>query len=249
MLEPSAAYGLRVEDSEISLNVPDVVEVVAVLESKDTNTPTLDKLKFVAGLNLNTNAIVGELIVGKDSRAIGQLVDRNVNDVTFIYLNDSKFQIGEVVNFKDSAIESIVQAVEVGNYIDRTDNYTLDKGHKEQYCDYSSILRNQGSAVPSKRLLIIFDQYQVASGNVGDIFTVNSYGEERYSTDLPIIGESASSDILDFRPRVNKFVPDGTAKSPFAFSSRTFESTTPFVIAPNESSLLGFSYYLGRIDK
>ena len=133
MLEPSAAYGLRVEDIEISLNVPDVVEVVAVLESKDTNTPTLDKLKFVAGLNLNTNAIVGELIVGKDSRAIGQLVDRNVNDVTFIYLNDSKFQIGEVVNFKDSAIESIVQAVEVGNYIDRTDNYTLDKGHKEQY--------------------------------------------------------------------------------------------------------------------
>ena len=249
LLEPSAAYGLRVEDSEISLNVPDVVEVVAVLESKDTNTPTLDKLKFVAGLNLNTNAIVGELIVGKDSRAIGQLVDRNVNDVTFIYLNDSKFQIGEVVNFKDSAIESIVQGVEVGNYIDRTDNYTLDKGHKEQYCDYSSILRNQGSAVPSKRLLIIFDQYQVASGNVGDIFTVNSYGEERYSTDLPIIGESASSDILDFRPRVNKFVPDGTAKSPFAFSSRTFESTTPFVIAPNESSLLGFSYYLGRIDK
>ena len=249
MLEPSAAYGLRVEDSEISLNVPDVVEVVAVLESKDTNTPTLDKLKFVAGLNLNTNAIVGELIVGKDSRAIGQLVDRNVNDVTFIYLNDSKFQIGEVVNFKDSAIESIVQGVEVGNYIDRTDNYTLDKGHKEQYCDYSAILRNQGSAVPSKRLLIIFDQYQVASGNVGDIFTVNSYGEERYSTDLPIIGESASSDILDFRPRVNKFVPDGTAKSPFAFSSRTFESTTPFVIAPNESSLLGFSYYLGRIDK
>ena len=249
LLEPSAAYGLRVEDSEISLNVPDVVEVVAVLESKDTNTPTLDKLKFVAGLNLNTNAIVGELIVGKDSRAIGQLVDRNVNDVTFIYLNDSKFQIGEVVNFKDSAIESIVQGVEVGNYIDRTDNYTLDKGHKEQYCDYSAILRNQGSAVPSKRLLIIFDQYQVASGNVGDIFTVNSYGEERYSTDLPIIGESASSDILDFRPRVNKFVPDGTAKSPFAFSSRTFESTTPFVIAPNESSLLGFSYYLGRIDK
>ena len=249
LLEPSAAYGLRVEDVEISLNVPDVVEVIAVLESKDTNAPVLDKLKFVSGLNLNTNAIVGELIVGKDSRAIGQLVDRNANDVTFVYLNDSKFQIGEVVNFKESAIESVIQGVEVGNYIDRTDNYILEKGHKEQYCDYSAIVRNQGSAVPSKRLLIIFDQYQVASGNVGDIFTVNSYGQERYSTDLPIIGESAASDILDFRPRVNKFVPDGTGKSPFAFSSRTFESDTPFVIAPNESSLLGFSYYLGRIDK
>ena len=96
------------------------------------------------------NAIVGELIVGKDSRAIGQLVDRNANDVTFVYLNDSKFQIGEVVNFKESAIETVIQGVEVGNYIDRTDNYNLDKGHKEQYCDYSAILRNQGSAVQTR---------------------------------------------------------------------------------------------------
>ncbi len=249
LLEPSGAYGLRVEDGEISLNVPDVVEVTAVLESKDTNAPVLDKLKFVSGLNFNTNSIIGELIVGKDSRAVGQLVDRNANDVTFVYLNDSKFQAGEVVNFKESAIETTLQSVEIGNYIDRTDNYTLDKGHKEQYCDYSSIIRNQGSAIPSKRLLIIFDQYQVASGNNGDIFTVNSYGEDRYSTDLPIIGESSAADVLDFRPRVNKFVPDGTAVSPFAFTSRTFESNTPFVIAPGESSLMGYSYYLGRIDK
>ena len=85
---------------------------------------------------MNTNAIIGEKIVGKDSRAIGQLVERNANDITFVYLNDSKFQKGEVVKFKESAIESTLQGVEVGNYIDRTDNYTLDKGHKEQYCDY-----------------------------------------------------------------------------------------------------------------
>ena len=249
LLEQSDAFGVRVEDEQISLNVPDVVEVIAVLESKDTNTPVLDKLKFVSGLNFNTNAIVGELIVGQDSRAIGQLVDRNANDVTFVYLNDSKFQTGEVVKFKESAIETTLQGVDVGNYIDRTDNYFLEKGHKEQYCDYSSIIRNQGSAVPSKRLLIIFDQYQVANGNAGDIFTVNSYGEDRYSTDLPIVGESAASDILDFRPRVNKFVPTASPKSPFSFAARTFESTTPFVIAPGESSLLGYSYYLGRIDK
>ena len=249
LLEPSAAYGLRVEDEEISLNVPDVVNVVAVFESKDTNTPVLDKLKFVSGLNFNNNAIIGELIVGKDSRAIGQLVDRNANDVTFIYMNDSKFQTGEVVTFKESAIETVVQGIEVGNYLDRTENYSLDKGHKEQYNDFSSIIRNQGFAVPSKRLLIIFDQYQVASGNTGDIFTVGSYGQERYTNDLPVIGEVRASDMLDFRPRVNKFVPDGTAVSPFAFSSRTFESNTPFVIAPGESSLMGYSYYLGRVDK
>ena len=66
--------------------MPDVVEIVAVLESKDTNTPVLDKLKFVSGLNFNTNSIVGELIVGKDSRAVGQLVDRNVNDLSLIHI-------------------------------------------------------------------------------------------------------------------------------------------------------------------
>ena len=69
MLEPSDAYGLRVEDDEISLNVPDVVKVDAVFESKDANAPVLDKLKFVSGLGLNTNVIVGEQIVGRDSRS------------------------------------------------------------------------------------------------------------------------------------------------------------------------------------
>ena len=48
-LSTSAFYGLRIEDEEISLNVPDVVEVVAVYESLDTSAPILDKLTFVSG--------------------------------------------------------------------------------------------------------------------------------------------------------------------------------------------------------
>ena len=72
-----------------------------------------------------------------------------------------KFQVGEVVTFKESAIESPLQGVEVGNYVDRTENYNLDKGHKEQYCDYSSMIRVTGSAIPSKRLLVILDQFQL----------------------------------------------------------------------------------------
>ena len=45
-------YGLRIEDREISLNVPDVVNVVSVLESQDNNDPTLDKLTTISGLSL-----------------------------------------------------------------------------------------------------------------------------------------------------------------------------------------------------
>ena len=248
-LDSSRAYGLRVEDEEISLNVPDVVKIIAVYESKNTATPVLDRLSFVGGLGLDTNTIIGEKIKGQDSRAIGQIVSVTSNTVDFVYLNDSVFSIGEIVKFEESSIETILQGVVVGNFVDRTSNYTLDKGHKEQYCDYSKIVRKAKSAIPSKKLLIIFDKYQVASGNTGDLFTVNSYNKERYTKDIPFVAGTGASDILDYRPRVSPFVYSGGGNSPFAFSSRSFESTNPFVITPNESSLLGYSFYLGRIDK
>jgi hypothetical protein len=243
------AYGIRVEDKEISLNVPDVVKILAVYESKTTATPVLDKVKFVSGLSLNTTAIIGEKIVGKDSRAIGQIVSvPNATDINFVYLNGNKFAIGEVIEFKESGIETILQGTEKGNFIDRTENYTLDKGHKIQYCDFSKIVRKAKSAIPSKKLLIIFDKYQVASGNTGDFFSVNSYTKERYSRDIPMVLDNRATDLIDFRPRVNPYTVS-TGKSPFAFASRTFESTNPYVVAPRETSILGYSFYLPRIDK
>ena len=248
-LSSSRAYGLRVEDEEISLNVADAIKLVAVLESKDTNTAILDKLTFVAGLGLDTNTIIGEQIKGVDSRAVGQIVSRTSNTVSFVYLNDNIFTVGEVVKFKDSGVETVLQGVAVGNYVDRTDNYQLDNGNREQFIDYSRIVRNSNSGIPSKKLLIIFDKYQVASGNTGDLFTVNSYTKERYSEDIPFIGGFQGQDVLDYRPRVSEFTYSGGGHSPFAFSSRAFESTNPFNITPNESSLLGFNYFLGRIDK
>ena len=244
------AYGVRVEDKEISLNVPDVVKILAVYESKTTSTPILDKVKFISGLSLNTTAIIGEKIVGQDSRAIGQIVSvPNATDVNFVYLNGNKFTVGEVVKFKESGIETILQVTEKGNFVDRTDNYTLDKGHKVQYCDYSRIVRKAKSAIPSKKLLIIFDKYQVASGNTGDFFSVNSYTKERYSRDIPMVRDNRASDLIDFRPRVNPFTIAANSKSPFAFVSRTFESTNPYVVAPKETSIFGYSFYLPRIDK
>ena len=249
------AYGMRIEDEEISLNVPDVNKIIAVFESKNTATPVLDKLTFVAGLSLNTNAVIGEQLIGQSSRAVGQIVNRGINNIEFVYLNDSKFTIGEIVKFKESGIETVLQGVEIGNYVDKTDNYVLDKGHRQQFSDYSRIVRKSRSGIPSKRLLVIFDHYKVASGNTGDLFTVNSYTQERFTKDIPLIPLSNSivdtraTDVLDNRPRVVPFVYGGGGNSPFSFISREFESTNPYVITPNESSLLGFSHYLGRIDK
>ena len=126
-------------------------------------------------------------------------------------------------------------------------NYLLNRGHTKQISDYSRIVRKERTATPAKRLLVIFDQYEVPSGNKGDLFTVNSFTSDRYSKDIAYITGDRATDILDLRPRVKEFTSNNA--SPFAFSNREFEETNPFVITPNESSILGYSFYLPRIDR
>ena len=249
-LDSSNFYGLRVEDSEISLNVPDVVKIHAVYESKNIGTATLDKLTFVSGLALNTNTIVGEKIVGKSSRAIGQVVNRvSATEIEFVYLNDNTFSKGETINFKESNIETNLQKITLGNYTNKTSNYILDKGHKKQYSDYSKLVRKNNVSIPSNRLLVIFDYYKTQNETTGDVFSANSYTKDRYTTDIPFVERDRGTDILDFRPRVNPFDPSVTSGTPFDFNNRTFESITKYVVAPNHSSIVGYTYYLPRIDK
>jgi len=250
-LSTNQYYGLRVEDKEISLNVPDVSNVIAVYESVNSSDPVLDKLTFVSGLNLNTNAVLGEKITGNTSGAVAQIVTlpSSGTEVEFVYLNSQRFQVGELVSFDESTIKSSIQSITIGSYINLTNNYTLDKGQKEQFYDYSKIIRNANASAPSKKLLIIFNHYDIASNEQGDVFTVNSYQKERFLTDIPtIIKNVRASDTLDFRPRVSEFTSSTT--SPFYFTNRSFLVTSQYyTISPNESSIVGYSYYLPRIDK
>ena len=253
-LSTSFYYGLRVEDREISLNTPDVARIHRVYESLGKETPVLDKLTFVSGLGLDVNAVVGEKIIGKVSNAVGQIVIANsATDISYISLNANKFQLGETVTFEESGIESSVQRTTVGSYLDITDRFTLDNGQREQYYDYARLVRNNQSIAPSKKLLVICDRYVVPANDNGDFYTVNSYAKERYSRDIPRLADGTRiSDILDLRPRVADFSTAAPNKSPFDFASRTFGSSsvnTTLVSAPNESSILGVEYYLGRIDK
>jgi len=245
-------YGLRVEDKEISLNLPDVVKVVSIYESYDSNAPTLDSLEFPSGLGLDTNSILGEKIVGREGGAIAQVVTRSsATKVEIVYLNSNKFSVGEVVDFQESAITSTVQVVNEGNYQDITDKFYLDKGQREHYYDYSRIVRRSDGYIPTHQLLAIFDYYNIPSNDNGDVYTVNSYAEDRFTSDVPYLPSGVrSSDTLDFRPRVARF--SSTTSSPFAFASRNFATAginPTLVVAPLENSLIGYDFYLPRIDK
>lgn len=250
-LSTNSYYGLRIEDMEISLNVPDVVKILGIYESLDNSSPILDKLTFNSGLNLNTNAIIGEKITGAISGAIGQIISApSSTTVEYVNLNSNKFESGELVKFEESKISGIVNSIDPGAYIDKTNDFTLEKGQKEQYYDYSRIVRKKSSTIPAKKLLIVYDCYTVPSNDNGDVYTANSYDQERFRSDIPTLNENIrASDTLDIRPRVDKFT--SVSQSPFSFFSRNFSSSVnpKSVAKPNENSSVGYSYYLPRVDK
>jgi len=251
-LTTSKYYGLRVQDEEISLNVADVANVVAIYESVNNSSPVLDSLNFQSGLDLNTNAILGEKVIGGTSGAVGQVVTRNTSTkVEFVYLNSNKFVNNETITFEESNIVAPVQSITPGAYVDRTEEYTLDKGQREQFYDYSRIVRKDPSTSPARRMLVIYDYYTVPSSDSGDVYTANSYSPERFGNDVPtLLNGVRASDTLDFRPRVSPFV--SSSLSPFDFASRSFAASgnnPTLVLTPNESSTVGYTYYLPRIDK
>ena len=241
-------YGLRVQDDEISLNYPDVVKIISVYESFDSSAPTLDQIQFGASANVSTNAIIGENILGNDSKSIARVVSKPFTNVLgVVYLNSERFLDSETVTFEESNITTEIESIITGKYKDITNSYRLDKGQKDQYYDYSRIVRNKNTPEPSKQLLVVFDYYSISTNDSGDVFTVLSYDKDRFIHDVPFIGPRyvRSSDTLDFRPRVSVFTSDSS--SPFDFASRTLNPTR--ILSPNESSLIGYDYYLARIDK
>ena len=79
--------------------------------------------------------------------------------------------------------------------------------------------------------------------------TASSYDNFDYKN-LPKINDDRVSDIIDIRPRVSDF--SGTSRSPFEFLGRSFTAdgnSAKNILASDESSLLGYSYYLPRYDK
>ena len=249
-LTTSSGYGLRVQDKEISLNTPEVFNITGVFESVNLADPVLDKLVFVSGLSLNTTTVLGEKIKGATSGAVAILAGQtSATTLEIVRLTQADFVIGESITFEESSITTNLQGIIAGLFLDVTSNYILDDGQRDEYSDYSRIVRKDGATIPSRRVRVIFDKFTVPANDTGDVFAVGSY-PATYFKDVPLLRNGLrASDTLDFRPRVADFTGSG---SPFDFGNRSFDTsgTNPTLVpAPNEASTLDFKFYLPRIDK
>ena len=254
-LTQSDVFGTRVQDRRISLNVPDVVELLAVIESNDNGDPDLPTVVLTAydgPSGNNSDLIVGEKITGLDSNAVALVVEKpNVTTLGIVLLNQNTFNIGEKIKTDRSGITALVNATTDGDR-NITNQYSLNTNIKPTYYDFSFIQRKKNFEAPTNRLKIIFKNFFVTSDDVGDFFTASSYpsGSEKLIPVEPI-SQAFLSDLIDVRPRVAAY-NTSSAISPFAFQSRTFasqENNVPDPLVPDENLIISFDYYQPRRDR
>ena len=246
-LEYAQYYGTRVQDEEISLNVPEVTRILAIFESNDTNNPDLPTIVATdLTATFTGNVVAGEQFIGATSGAVARVVDViSPTSISFVYENQNTFELNESISLKTSGIVATLTSVLPGDR-NLLKNYTLDDGQRLEFADYSRIVRKSDAEKPTRKLRIIFD-YLLNNENSGTIETVNSYNTLSYSKDIPFVFDRFASDFIDFRPRVTPFTANN--KSPFSFGSRSFASTQSEIVVSNKSVVVDYSYYLGRVDR
>jgi hypothetical protein len=248
----SQVYGTRVQDEEISLNVPDVVRVLAVYESSGSDDPELPILQlssFSGPTNSNQDLFVGEQIVGQTSGAVGLIVSLIDSDkIEYVYLNTFKFAEDEVILSKESNIQALIIDKTLGDN-NITQNFSFDNGQRDTILDYSRIIRKKNVIEPSRKIKIVFQNYTIDASDTGEFVSVNSYQIENFKHDIPYFNNLRLTDYIDLRPRVAPYIPSN--RSPFEFNSRNFAADgqySNYILAPEENLILTYSYYLPRID-
>ena len=250
----SQIYGLRVQDEEISLNVCDVVRVLAIYESSTTSDPTIPKLQltgFSGPSNNNTDFIIGEVIEGRTSGAVGLIVERvDTDKIEFVYLNDTQFDPLEVIETKETNLVAQISKIflEDKNILG---GYSFDNGQTNESYEYGRIRRKTSADTPTKKLKIIFQNYTIPENDTGEFICANSYPEEAYKFDIPLLGTLRNSDLIDIRPRAKAY-NIALNRSPFERDSKDLSFSgglSNYNLVPGDSLRVTYSYYLGRIDK
>ena len=249
------AYGTRVQDKNISLNTPDIVEIHGIFESADTANPSAPKM-VLSSINGPTNTtsdlIIGEEIFNQNGSTIGIVIEKlTSSQIIFTYKNQNTFKEGETVTFRESNIQAVITTLDSPSF-NISSNYTFSRGQKGTFYDYGAITRKSTVEEPNKKIIVYFSNGFYDSSDDGDITTINSYSTFNYVFDLPSINNDRASDIIDIRPRVSSYAVSENARSPFEFLGRTFSSSgnsATNILASDETILTNFSFYLGRIDR
>ena len=250
-------YGTRVQDEIISLNTPDIVEIHGIFESVDTGAPSAPKMILSALTTASTTTaelIIGEQIVGAVSNAVAivaEKVSNSASQIVFIYKNDATFKEGEVVSFKESNVQGEVTTLDSPSF-DVSADYTYNTGQESTFYDYGILSRKEDVDPATRQLKVYFMSAYYASTDTGDITTVNSYKDFDYASEIKDVNNVFTADIIDIRPRVSDYTVAEATRSPLEFYGRSFNGagqSAGNVLASDESIILTYSNYLGRIDR
>ena len=251
----SYPYGTRVEDEEISLNVPDIVEIHGIFESSGTDDPSAPSLTLQTINSQSTTTaeiLIGEQLVGQTSGSVAVAVEiTNSNTIRYTLKNAIGFTEGETVEFKESGVTAVISA---NTSLDRdvSSNFTFKSGQENTFYDYGRLKRRPNSSEPSKKIKVYFSNAYFDPTDDGDITTVESYKQFDYNRDIKIVDGNRTTDIIDIRPRVSDYTVSESVRSPLEFFGRSFNAagqSAPNVLASDEGIRLDYSYYQGRIDR
>ena len=170
--------GTRVQDERIVLNEADVIRIHGIFESNDISEASAPKMTLTS-LNgpsgKTTDLVIGEQVTGQNSGAVA-IVAESITDaqITYITLNETAFEEGEVVVFKETSIQGLITTLDNPSK-NISSNYTFTNGQRNTFYDYGFITRRPNAKAPKKQLKIYFANGFYESTDEGDITVKNSY--------------------------------------------------------------------------
>jgi len=247
--------GTRVQDDRIALNEADIVAIHGIFESTDTSTASAPKMTLTS---LNgpsgkaSDLIIGEELKGQSSGAVAIIAEILTDaQITYITLNETAFEEGEVVVFEESTVQGLITTLENPSK-NISANYTFTNGQRSTYYDYGFITRRSNARAPKRQLKIYFKNGYYDSTDEGDITVRNSYNSWNYSKEIPMINGEYVTDTIDIRPKVSSYTVLENVRSPFEFFGRTFTasgSSAANILASDETITVDFNHFVGRIDR
>jgi len=248
-------YGTRIQDEQISLNVPDVIRIFGIFESIDNNDPSAPKMtlnSINSPTSKTSDLVVGEKIIGRTSGAIGLIAERlNDSQISFIAISSSNFLEGEVIKCQESNVEAIITSLS-STSLDISPKFTFSSGQNGYFYDVGILSRKSKESAPLRKIKVYFLNGYYDSSDNGDITTTNSYDSFDYATEIQRVNGIRNTDIVDIRPVVSNYSVFENSRSPFEFYGRTFNASgnsATNILASDESISISFSHYLGRHDR